>query len=174
VAARHLYVPQGNAFNRLPLAYSPVAGLYAVRLPQRAGQEQFRLYRLPTTPPSTPFALASSPLCTADMKPTAQKLLGSLAAYVAVFDPAHPPAAQPAGWTVMPHSASNGFWLELKPADISTLPDVLTCGHVATAAKADIQGLGFDGASAPELNYAPQLGLYLVRPNFQKQRPPND
>jgi len=171
-AAQHLYVPQGNAFNRLPLAYSPGAGLYAVRAPQTAGQEQFRLYKLPTAPPSAPFALASSPLCTPDMKPTAQKMLRSLQQYVSGYDPAHPPAAQPAGWTVTSHTSTKGYWLELQPADISTLPDVLTCAHVATAAKTDIQALGFDGANAPELNYAPQLGLYLVRPNFGQQQQP--
>ncbi|TAM86512.1 hypothetical protein EPN42_13200, partial [bacterium] len=69
-----------------------------MRRPPAAGQEQFRLYRLPTTPPAHPFALETRSTCTSELRQVAAPLLDALAQYAATIDPAHPPAQQPAGW----------------------------------------------------------------------------
>jgi len=170
----HLFVPPATAFNRFPLAYEPGVGLYVARAPQQAGQEQFRLYRLPATPPAQPLAIVPSSRCSSDLKPTAAKMLAALQLYVTGFDPAHPPASQPPGWSVIVHPAGKAFWLELQPADISALPAVLNCAHVSAAAASDVKALGLDGARPPSLNFAPSVGLYMLRPQFgqERQAPP--
>jgi hypothetical protein len=173
--ALNLYIPPTSAFNRLPLAYAPEAGLYIVRPPQQAGQEQFRLYQLPTSPPTSPFALTSASTCTDELKPTATSLLGALQTYFATFDPNSPPATPPDGWTVVPHKTAGGYWTELQLADVSRIPAVLNCGHVSTGTPDQIKARKLDYARPPSLNYSPPLGLYLVRPNPgqspQPQRP---
>jgi hypothetical protein len=162
--ALHLYVAPAGAFNRTPLEYAPEAGLYIVRRPPQANTEQFRVYRLPTTPPTQPFATIAGGPCTSDLLPSAQLLLKALSAYVSAYNPAAPPPAAPAGWTVTPHTLAGGkYWLELQPSNIETLPAVISCGHVAAAAEADLKSAGLDGARPPALNYAPQFGLYIVR-----------
>ncbi len=162
-----LYVPPTSAFSRLPLVYSPEGGLYVVRQPQVAGREQFRLYKLPTTPPAQPFALASGTSCTDELKPAAQTLLGALQTYFTGFDPASPPAAPPAGWTVTTHKTAAGYWSELQLDDISRIPAVLNCGHVATGTPDEVKAAKLDGARPPTLNYSPKFGIYLIRPADQ-------
>ncbi|MBV8366112.1 MAG: hypothetical protein JO194_06400, partial [Candidatus Eremiobacteraeota bacterium] len=161
----NLYIPPASAFNRFPLAYAPEAGLYLVRQPQVAGQEQFRLYKLPATPPTEPFALTSGSQCTDEVKPTAVSLLGALQSYFANFDPSNPPATAPAGWTVTTHKVAGGYWSELQLADISRFPAVLYCGHISTGTPDDIKAKKLDFARPPSLNYTPSLGIYLVRPS---------
>lgn len=161
-----LYAPQPSALTRFVFAFAPAAGLYAVRYPQQPGQEQFRLYRLPTAPPTAPFALTSAGVCTADLRPTAQKVLDSLAKYVAGYDPAHPPAEGPEGFTVTPRQGEKGWWLELAPKDFSAIPAVLSCGRVAAGTADEVKATGFGGARLPALNYAPALGLYVIRQQF--------
>jgi hypothetical protein len=163
--ALHLYVADSGAFNRSPLTFAPEAGLYLVRRPPTPNQEQFRVYRLPTAPPATPFALVTNPACTSDQQPAAAAMLASLAAYVAAFDPAKPEPPQPGGWSVTPHLVAGGkYWLELEPANLQTIPAILDCGHVSTGAAADIKAAGLDAAPPPALNFAQAFGLYLVRP----------
>jgi hypothetical protein len=141
----------------------PSVGFYMVRRPPQAGAQSFRLYQLPAAPPKTPFQLhAVSQLCPADLHATAQQLLAQLQAHFSSG------AAAP-GWTITPHTASAGTWYELDPADIGTVPALLNCAHIAAAQKADLTKLGWDGAAPPNLNYAPQLGLYLVRPQFRQR-----
>ena len=170
--ALNLYIPPTSAFNRFPLAYAPEAGLYVVRQPQQAGQEQFRLYQLPAAPPAAPFALTSAASCTDELKPTATSLLGALQTYFAAFDPSNPPAAPPPGWTVTLHKSASGYWTELQLDDISRIPAVLNCGHVSTGTPDQIKAKKLDFARPPSLNYSPSLGLYLVRPNPGQTPPP--
>jgi hypothetical protein len=70
-------------------------------------------------------------------------------------------AATPA-WTITPHAATAGTWYSLEPSDISTIPAILNCGHVAAASRDDLTKLGWDAARPPSLNYSPALGLYTV------------
>ena len=196
--ALHLYVPETSSFFRTPLAYTPAAGLYIVRQPPPPGQEQFRVYKLPTSPPSNPFALVDSERCTSDLKPVAQQLLASLAQYVSAVGAGQPapaqstprptpaPAAtqaavaqtatpaQPAGWTVISHSVAKGYWLELQPQAPVAIPALLNCARVASGSPAEIKATGYAAVGLPALNYAPALGLYIERGQQGQQgaRPP--
>jgi hypothetical protein len=158
-----LYVePQsgGGMFFRPQVSFMPSVGFYFVRRPPQAGQQSFRLYQLPAATPKTPFQVhAISDICTADLHATAQQMLAQLQEHFANG------AAAP-GWTIAPHTSTAGTWYSLEPADIGTIPAILNCGHVATAQKADLAKLGWDGVNPPNLNYAPQLGVYMVRPQF--------
>ncbi len=157
VKARNLYEPKQAAFFRLEVAFMPSVGLYIVPRPPQAGQEQFRIYALPSSPPAAPFALHAGAACDADMHASAQTALAELQAYFA-----SPGAAVPS-WTITAHAGKAGTWYELAPRDPSTLGAVLSCGRVAAAAAADLQQRGFDGAAPPSLNYTPSLGLYILR-----------
>jgi hypothetical protein len=159
----HLYLePQSGSgmFFRPEISFMPSVGFYFVRRPPQAGQQSFRLYQLPAAAPKTPFEVhAVSQLCPADMHATAQQLLAQLQAHFATGAPAP-------GWTIAAHASTAGTWYSLEAADIGTIPAILNCGHVATAQKDDLTKLGWDGVNPPNLNYAPKLGLYLVRPQF--------
>jgi hypothetical protein len=158
-----LYVePQsgGGMFFRPQISFMPSVGFYFVRRPPQAGQQSFRLYQLPASAPKTPFEVHEiSQLCPADLHATAQQMLAQLQAYFAKG------TAAP-GWTITPHTSSAGTWYSLEAADIGTIPAILNCGHVATAQKDDLTKLGWDGVNPPNLNYAPKLGIYMVRPQF--------
>ncbi len=161
---RNLYVaPQqgGGMFFRPSIAFMPSVGFYFVRRPPQPGQESFRMYKLPATAPKAPFAVLRSPACTADMRSSAQTVLAQLQAHFTSG------AAAPA-WTITPHASASGTWYSLDAADVSTVPAVISCGHVAAAAKEDLTKLGLDGAAPPSLNYAPKVGLYVM----MRQRPP--
>ncbi|MBV8460284.1 MAG: TonB-dependent receptor [Candidatus Eremiobacteraeota bacterium] len=168
--ALHLYVPQASSFIRAPLAYTPAAGLYIVRQPPPPGEEQFRVYKLPTSPPQQPLALVQSDRCTSDLKPVAQSLLASLSAYVQSKNAGQATPAQPAGWAVTPHAVAKGYWLELQPQAPVAVPALLNCARVATGSADDIKATGYGAAALPSLNFAPALGLYIQR--NQQARPP--
>ncbi len=156
---RSLYVEPGagGMFFRPSVTFMPSVGLYFVRRAPQAGAQSFRLYKLPSTPPKTPFALHVSQTCITDMRNVAQESLAQLQAHFQKGAPAP-------GWTVTPHTASAGTWYSLEPADIGAIPALLNCAHVSTAAKADLSKLGWGGAPPPSLNYTPSLGLYLLMP----------
>lgn len=161
---RSLYVaPQqgGGMFFRPSITFMPSVGFYFVRRPPQPGQESFRMYKLPATAPKTPFEVMHAPSCTTDMRSTAQTVLAQLQAHFATG------AAAPA-WTIAPHASSAGTWYSLDAADVSTVPAVISCGRVAAAAKDDLTKLGLDGSPPPTLNYAPNVGLYIM----MRQRPP--
>ena len=157
---RNLYVEPGAAggmFFRPTVTFMPSVGLYFVRRPPQPGAENFRVYRLPATPPKTPFELRAAQNCTADMRGVAQQMLGQLQSHFATGAPAP-------GWTITPHAASKGTWYSLEAADVGTVPAIITCGRVAAASKDDLSKLGWDGAPPPALNYSPALGLYMLMP----------
>jgi hypothetical protein len=156
---RNLYVQpsSGGMFFRPAVTFMPAVGLYFVRRPPQAGAESFRVYKLPTTPPKTPFALRTAETCTGDMQNLAQQTLAELQAHFKSG------AATP-DWTITPHAATAGTWYSLEPADISAVPAIINCGRVASASKDDLTKLGWDGAAPPTLSYTPKLGLYFVTP----------
>lgn len=163
---RNLYMEPvaGGMFFRPTVTFMPSVGFYFVRRPPQAGRENFRVYKLPATPPKTPFELrAASQSCTADMHSVAQQMLAQLQAHFTRG------AAAP-GWTITAHTAQAGTWYSLDAADIGTIPAIIDCGRVAAAQKADLAKLGWDGTGPPQLNYTPSLGLYLVMP--ERRRPP--
>lgn len=168
--AMHLYVPQSSSFFRAPLAYTPAVGLYIVRQPPVAGQEQFRVYRLPTTAPAKPLQILASDRCTSELRPVAAQLLASLGRYLSSQTNAFP-APQPAGWIVVPHSAIKGRWWELQPQAPQGLPALISCARVSAGSPADIEAAGFGAAGLPSLNFTPPLGLYMMRQGGGDRQP---
>lgn len=161
--AMHAYMPESSSFLRSPLAYAPALGLYIVRQPPVAGQEQFRVYRLPATPPAQPLAIVESDRCTSDLKPVAQNLLSSLAQYVAAKTAGTAAPSAPAGWTVTPHTAAKGWWLELTPQAPIGIPALLNCARISAGSQSEIAALQLGAAHLPAVNFAPAIGLYIVR-----------
>ena len=153
---RGLYGPSTTLFATPQLQYMPSVGLYIVPPTAAVGTEEFRLYALPTNPPSTPFALRRAASCPDNARAVAAQALEALQAHFTTGIAA-------GGWTVKAHSAKSGAWYELQPGDPSTIPALLRCARVATAGKDELNERGFEAAELPALNFAPQLGLY-VRP----------
>ncbi len=164
VAQRKLYAPQSPLFFVPQLTFMPAVGLYFVARQPQAGQEAFRVYRLPTTPPKTPFELRASTTCTGEVKNLAAQALDELSRHFASG------AATPS-FTITEHTAKSGAWYELDPGDPTIVPALITCGHVATTTGDELGKLGYDGKLVPELNYAPALGIYLVPPARRNAAP---
>ncbi|HEX5273901.1 MAG TPA: TonB-dependent receptor [Candidatus Rubrimentiphilum sp.] len=166
---RKLFVePNGGIFAGPTLTFMPAVGLYIARTPPAPGTETFRTYKLPTAPPKNALVYnPKSPTCTtAQMRTTAQTAVAELQAHFAKG------AAAP-DWTITPNAAKAGTWYALVPEDITWVPALLNCGHVASATRDDLTKLGWDGANPPSLSYSPTLGLYLVTGGFQRQGGPN-
>jgi hypothetical protein len=157
ITARHLYAPTNGIFAGPQITFMPSVGLYVQQRQQQAGQESFRVYALPSTPPKAPFEVRTAAGCTADMHGTATVALGELQAYFAS-------GTKPASWTITSHAAKSGTWYELNPGDPATIGALLFCGRIAASTPQDIVGKGWDGMMAPELNYNASFGLYLIRP----------
>ncbi|HKU81522.1 MAG TPA: hypothetical protein VJP76_05055, partial [Candidatus Tumulicola sp.] len=159
VTSRKLYAPQSALFFVPQLNFMPAVGLYFVARQQQPGQESFRVYQLPAAPPKTPFEVrAAGGSCTADARNLALQALAELQRHFGSH------AAAPS-WTIAAHSAPNGAWYELDPADPSVISALLQCGRVAATTADELKQRGYDGKPVPELNYAPALGLYFVRQN---------
>jgi hypothetical protein len=160
VTSRHLYTPPPtNGFAMGQLYFMPAVGLYVVprARQQQAGQESFRVYSLPQTPPTNPFEIRTSATeCSDDLRGTATEAIGELRAYFAS-------GGRAPSWTITPHEAKSGTWYELQPGDPGVMFAILQCGRVAAAAPSDIVQRGYDGMTPPELNYAKALGLYIIR-----------
>ncbi|MBV8499816.1 MAG: TonB-dependent receptor [Candidatus Eremiobacteraeota bacterium] len=158
VTQRKLFAPSSPLFFVPQLNFMPAAGLYAVARTPRAGQEMFRVYKLPTAPPNDPFQVRASQSCTGDVKNLATQALRELRNHFAGG------AATPS-WTVTPHSTRAGPWYELDPGDPTVLPALVACGRIAATTTDELAPRGLNGKTVPELNYAPSVGLYLIRPN---------
>jgi hypothetical protein len=156
---RNLYAEQsGGAFFRPSVTFMPAVGLYFVQRPPQAGAESFRVYKLPATAPSQPFAMrTSAQSCTAELRSVAQQMLSRLQAHFAGGAPAP-------GWTIAPHAAKAGTWYALEPQDMGAIPALLNCAHVSSATKDELTQLGWDAAALPSLNFTPKLGLYMLTP----------
>ncbi len=164
VTSRHLYAPQSVGFFMPQLDFMPAVGLYLALRQQQEGQESFRVYVLPSTPPKAPFEVRSGGGCTGDLYNTAVQMLGELRSYFTG-------GASAASWTITQHAARAGTWYELDPGDPSTIGALLMCGRVSTATEQELTQRGYDGKSIPELNYSPALGIYMVRPEFRRTGP---
>lgn len=156
VASRNLYQPQSSIFFRPQFSFMPAVGLYIVPPKPQAGQESFRLYKLPTAPPTDPFQEKSGPQCTVELKTSATKLLAELKAHFAANAPT-------VDFTITSHSAKSGAWYDINATDIGSIPALLYCSRVSAGSKAELQALGYDGVRPPVVNYAPALGLYILR-----------
>jgi hypothetical protein len=123
------------------------------------------VYKLPSTPPKLPFEVRGvADACTADARNAAAQSLGELQRH---FTGGAPTPT----WMITPHVATRGTWYELSPADPSVLAALLECGHLSTATADDLQQRGLDGKPVPEINYAPPLGLYFIRPRRPSPSP---
>ena len=157
VTQRKLYAASSPLFFVPQLNFMPAVGLYIVARQQTPGQEAFRVYKLPTSPPKAPFEVRTATACTGQVKNLAMQALEELRKHFADGSPAP-------SWTITPHAAKSGTWYELDPGDPTVVPALLYCGHVATASADELSALGYDGKLVPELNYAPALGIYLLPP----------
>jgi len=165
VTSRHLYAPQNTVFGLPPITFMPAVGLYAIARQQQAGQESFRVYTLPSTPPKDPFEVRTATECTGDMRNTATQALGELRTYFTS-------GAAPHLWTITAHAASNGTWYDLTPGDPAMVFSLLYCGRVAATTPQELVPKGWDGMMQPDLNYNAAYGLYLVRPQPRPQPSP--
>jgi hypothetical protein len=159
VAQRKLYAPASVGFFVPQITFMPSVGLYIVPRPPQAGQEQFRVYRLPSTAPADPFVVRTSAACTASAQSLAQQSLGELRAHFTSSAPAP-------SWTITAHAAKSGTWYQLDAADPTVVAAVVTCAHVAAATEEEIAARGYGAAAIPSLNYAAPLGLYILRPKL--------
>ncbi|HEY2476240.1 MAG TPA: TonB-dependent receptor [Candidatus Cybelea sp.] len=157
VTQRKLYAAQSPLFFVPQLTFMPAVGLYFVARQQQPGQEAFRVYKLPASPPKAPFEVRTAPACTGEVKNLATQALDELRKHFAGGSPTP-------SWTITPHVAKSGTWYELAPGDPTVVPALLFCGHVATTTADELSKLGYDGKLVPELNYTPALGIYLLPP----------
>jgi len=182
VKNRNLYQPPNSVFFVPSITFMPSVGLYFAQRPPQSGQESFRFYKLPATPPKAPFAVVASDRCTSDLKGTATQLLGELQKHFATGAPTP-------SWTITPHVQKSGTSYELSSDDVSTIPAILQCARVATATRDELVAIGWDtpaptpapgatprpagarggngqgGGGFRGLSYAPALGIYLERNN---------
>ncbi|MBV9233666.1 MAG: hypothetical protein JO030_06460, partial [Candidatus Eremiobacteraeota bacterium] len=158
VTQRKLFAPASSLFFVPQITFMPAAGLYVVARAPRAGQETFRVYKLPATPPAQPFTVRAAASCTGDAKTLATQALDELRNHFTIGSPS-------ASWTITAHTAKSGMWYELDPGDPSVIPALLACGRIAATTTEELAQRGFAGTPVPELNYTPRLGLYLIRTN---------
>ena len=136
----------------------PAVGMYIVARRPQAGQESFRVYALPSTPQSAPFEVRTATTCTGEVRNLATQALGDLQRHFASGMPA-------SSFTITPHIGAKGTWYELDPGDATVIPAMMLCGRIAAATGSDaLAQRGLDGKPVPELNYAPSLGICLIRP----------
>jgi hypothetical protein len=166
ITSRNLYAPpSGATFGAPQITFMPSVGLYVQLRAQQAGQESFRVYALPSTPPKNPFEVRTTAAeCTPDLRNAATESLGELRAF---FEN----GSKPATWTITQHTSKAGTWYALAPGDASVVVALISCGRVAAATPADLVAKGWDGMLVPQLNYAKPLGLYLIRPQPPQPRP---
>jgi hypothetical protein len=165
VTQRKLYAPSSGLFFVPQLNFMPAVGLYFVARQQQVGQEAFRFYALPATPPKDPFEIRTAASCTPEAHNLATQALGELKQHFGSG------AATPS-WTIVEHTAKSGTWYELTPGDLTVIPAVIQCGHIAAATTDSIAQRGYDGKTVPALNYAPALGLYIIRPQPRQSPAP--
>jgi hypothetical protein len=159
VTSRHLYEPEHPLFMVPQVHFMPSVGMYLAFRPPQAGQENFRVYVLPTTPPEHPFEIRAGGMCAGDERNTAVELIGELRGYFTKHAPAP-------SFTITSHSARAGTWYEIAPGDPATIGALLVCGRVAGATAQELTQRGWDGVNVPELNYTRALGIYMIRPQF--------
>jgi hypothetical protein len=157
VTQRKLYASSSPLFFVPQLNFEPAVGLYVVARTPRAGQETFRVYKLPVTPPKDPFEIRASQSCTGEVRNLATQSLDELRKHFVAGAPAP-------SWTITEHATKNGTWYELEPGDPTVIPALVLCGRIAATTNDELSQRGFAGKPVPALNYTPSLGIYLIRP----------
>ncbi len=140
--------------------YAPSQGIYYVQLPPPPDLAQkFRTYGVPAQPPSSPFATANADLCRPELAPIATGLLHELHDYLT------PAAAsgKTASWKITRHSDTAGIWFDLASDEIGATTSLLNCAHVVSATRDQLIAAGVGAAPPPAFNYAPAIGLYIVK-----------
>ena len=158
VTQRKLYAASNPVFFVPQLTFMPAVGMYIVARQPQAGQETFRVYKLPATPPKSPFELRVSTTCTGAVQSLATPAMAELEKHFAAGAPTP-------SWTITAHDSKGGTWYELDPGDPTVIPALMLCGRIAATTDDELASHGLAGRAVPELNYAPSLGLYLERPN---------
>ncbi|HET7814242.1 MAG TPA: TonB-dependent receptor [Candidatus Baltobacteraceae bacterium] len=134
---------------------------------------------LPSTPPADPFAINTTPLCTADAQKTAKPLLDSLKAYTQQIEslkkngtyPQTVPAASIPGVNVTYHPMGTTYALSLALTQTAQMRPIFGCTtfHAAdlqTAQQRNLYVAPSAGAAMffrPTVNFMPSVGLYFVR-----------
>src|SRR3984957_15540920 len=118
VTQRKLYATSSTLFFVPQLTFMPAVGMYIVARQPQAGQEMFRVYKLPTTPPKDPFDLRASTSCTGAVRNLATPSMAELAKHFAVG------AATPS-WTITAHESKGGTWYDLEPGDPTVIPALM-------------------------------------------------
>jgi TonB-dependent Receptor Plug Domain/Carboxypeptidase regulatory-like domain len=158
VTQRRLFASSSPVFFVPQLNFEPAVGLYFVARSPRAGQEMFRVYKLPATPPKDAFEIRTSSSCTPEIRNLATQSLDELRAHFLSG------AATPS-WTITAHAAKSGTWYELEPGDPTVIPALVLCARIAATTNDELAQRGFAGQPVPTLNYTPSLGIYLIRRN---------
>jgi hypothetical protein len=166
VTQRKLYAATSPLFYVPQITFMPAVGMYIVARRPQAGQESFRVYALPPAPPSAPFEVRTATTCTGEVRNLATQALGDLQRHFASGSPA-------STFTITAHSGAKGTWYELDPGDATVIPAMMLCGRVAATSLDEVTKRGLGGKTVPELNYAPSLGLYLIRPTFGPRPSPS-
>ena len=117
VTQRKLYAASNPIFFVPQLTFMPAVGMYIVARQPQAGQEMFRVYKLPTTPPKDPFELRASTSCTGAVRNLATPSMAELAKHFTAN------AATPS-WTITRACVQGGTWYELEPGDPTVIPGV--------------------------------------------------
>jgi hypothetical protein len=157
----HLPTPPPFSTSEITFFFTPSKGLYFIQMPAPPDiTQRFRTYEFPKTPPTEPFALTSTDLCTGDSRTLATKLLGELSTY---FRTKSPPSGTTDDWTIVDHHDTNSWW-ELRSDDLRSLVTLINCAHVVSASKDDLHAAGVGAAKQPAFGYAPAIGLYVAKP----------
>ena len=181
IANRHLFeYPPGTSMDSpdfliryLPM-YAPEVGLYqtndfvfgssasdasALAQPENVGFTGEEA----AAPKGQPFALNSWAHCSPELQSPAQEILDAIKDYAHAYFDLHEHPKGPDGLRIVPHvEASGKAWLEIQAEDLDSLPPLSQCMYLHTYMEAAAERKGLDGVRAPELNYAPELGLYQV------------
>jgi hypothetical protein len=143
----------------------------------RGGFARF-MQPLPQTPPIDPFAVNSSPMCTADAQKTAQAVLAGLKAYTQQIEAAKTPAGYPQnmpspdipGIAVTYHGLTSTYALSIAVKQGAQLRSLFGCTqfHVTDRQTAQQRNLYVEPSTGgmffrPIVTFMPAVGLYFVR-----------
>ncbi len=155
-AAKRLFVAPSAGFFRPEMTFAPQVGLYFVRRPPQPGRENFRVFTLAAKAPKDPFAIVGGPRCTPALRAVAMQSLDDLRAHFRGAAPSD-------RWKIVSNGSGARAWFALTPNDLGDFGALMACAHVSAATAPELQARGLGGASPPELNYAPTIGLYIER-----------
>ncbi len=149
VTQRKLFAPSSPLFFVPQLNFMPSVGLYFVARQPQAGQETFRVYKLPTTPPKDPFEVRAATTCT-DRSAKPRDASAGRACRATSPAARNPRVGRSRR---MPPRRARGT-SSTRAIRLSSRRSLL-CGRVAATTADELAQRGFGGATVPELNYAP-------------------